>query len=873
MSTRNTTSYREKGRAVFLAAIMVISVVAMSAAFAGAATATDDDLDSGSTYWQGQELHLNLTGADDPDNEYQVRSYDSSDDDVGGLQDEFSTDEDDNYTYETDGLDAGDYVVTNAGDNSVVEFDNGVVHDPDANASDAYFEITTQDLDVEFDDDEVNDGDSSTTDLDIDSNRGSYSVIVGADGDLDDEELFNIFVNNDSVGSDTLDDIDNADHADDLYDEIRDESVSNASTINDDHEPTDSGYEHYGFGAFNASLYDDSEDDYEELIVLSDISDREEEVNFQDIDADEYDFDFEIVDTTAEDSATINVVEEDVDGSFDQSVYTQTAGDVVEFTVELEDTDEAWIQIGDEDAGFVDIVHVEDDDDNDEATFQVNTRTLGTNTSDIDRVYHSEDDEIQSEFFEDDTGAVFWDEEVDNYDGPGDIDEYADYLEELDLINDADDHHTESGEDYQLTRPLQATDYDVAANGNAHFIVDDDGESELDDELDLATLDLTTPGVDSISTWVAPGDDADEDDELDEVLDIVTERTDVAEEDRLVIKAEATGLYGAMVDHDDNDWDALDDGFQASTLDELTNNDGEGINFEVEADDATGNQDATQLDLDGADDEDIFILADQDAGEFVVIVDTSSSDAFDSSIEDGMDFTAELEYETDSDDRYEFADLQEPFDGGANGDAAYPYFNADSTQSVSTEFTIVEPEATFENLDEDDNVQLETSDEFEVTGETNIAPGSDASVRITNAGDTPSFLHTLDDTEIDSDGSFATEAVDLSDRDEGDEGEVDFRVGGSTVDDVDALFVDELETDDEPEETDDTEEETDDTEEETDDSDDEPVETDDSDDEPVETDDSDDEPVDSDDSVPGFGVAVALVALLAAAMLALRRQH
>ncbi|RQG98534.1 BGTF surface domain-containing protein [Natrarchaeobius oligotrophus] len=854
------TSLREKGRAVFLAALMVLSVVAMSAAFAGAGAATDEDLSSGSTYWQGQELNItNTDGTVDHDADLQIREYDG-DGDIGSLVNEFSL-ENDQAVVETDGLESGDYVITEADNRSqAIEFDSNGVASQASSPSDAVFEITTQNLDVEFDDDQVNDGDSSTTDLDIDSNRGTYSVIVSADGDLSDEELFNIFVDDPN--------------AQDIYDDIRDDPNTGNTSVDEDLNPTSGTIADATFGEFNAAVFADGEDDSDEQIVLIGINDREEEVDFHGIDAGEYELEFDVVDSTAEDTATIEVVEEDVDGAFDQSVYTQTAGDIVEFTVELEDTDETWIQIGDEDAGFIDIVHVEDDDDTGEVSFKVNTRTLGAHDADAEDVYDAGDDELTSEVHDGigSTGADFHDEEVG--DQLGTTGDFADYLDELGLVSSASDYR--SGEEFQLTRPLQATDYDVAANGNGDFIVDSDGESELDDELDLATLDLTTPGVDSISTWVAPSDSADEDG-LDELNDIVTERTDIAEDDRLIIKAEATGLYGALVDFDSDGWDSLEDGFEASTLESLVDDDYEGINFEVEADDATGNQDPTALNL-GADEDAVFVLADNDAGELYVVVDTSDSDAFDRSIEDGMDFTAELEYETDSDERYAYDTSNLPGSpAGAFGDGttedAYPYFSADSTQSVSTEFTIVEPEVAFDNLDEDDNVQLETSDEFTISGETNIAPGSDATVRIRNAGDTPSFLHTLEDTEIASDGTFESESVDLSDRSEGDEGELQFRISGSTIGTADAIFVDELATDDDEPIDDDADDEepvddgADDDEPADDDADDEPVDTDDS------TDDSSDDTTDDSDDVPGFGVAVALVALLAAAMLALRRQH
>ncbi|RQG97779.1 BGTF surface domain-containing protein [Natrarchaeobius chitinivorans] len=828
MSTRNTTSYREKGRAVFLAALMVMSVFAMSAAFAGSAAAHDHPAEltyeyDGSIAWQGQDVIAygqDLDGI--TDNEVELRQVNSFGDDDTSFEAELTiqtaAEAEVNETLEdkhpgVDSSDVQDWSVVVIDTSDLDEEYFFLAHESlpaqsdDVSSGDA-FEVSVQSLSAEFDDDEVTDeGDGAVTEIEFDSNRGAYDVVVDADGDLTASELDGIFAAHGSIDLNTEDD----------------------------------------------------------EITLNGVSDGEFDADFAGIDTDDYEFTFEVDDTSAEATANISVVEHDRSGSFDQSVYTQTAGDIVEFTVDLDDTDETWIQIGDENAGFVDVVHVVDDEEDGEVSFQVNTRTLGAHDADTEDVYNAGDDELTSEVHDGvgSTGADFHDEEVG--DTLGSNGDFADYLDELGLISDASDYQST---EYQLTRPLQATDYDVAANGNGDFIVASDGSSELDDELDLATLDLTTPGVDSISTWVAPGDDADED-ELDDLLDAATERTDIAEDDRLIIKAEATGLYGAMVYHDSEDWDALDDGFSASTLEALNDDNYEGINFGVEADDATGNQDPTALNL-GADSDEVLVIADNDAGEFYVVVDTSSSNAFDRSLADGMDFTAELEYETHPDERYKYDNGGAPFDGTYHN--AYPYFQADSDQSVSTEFTIVEPAVTFDNLDEDDNVQLETSDEFTVTGETNVAPGSDSTVRIRNAGDTPSFLHTLEDTEIASDGTFETGAVDLSDRSEGDEGELTFRISGSGIGSADAVFVDKIADDDDK--ADDADDEPEPSDDEPEPSDDEPEP---SDDEPEPSDDtpepSDDEPEPEDDDVPGFGIAVALVALMAAAMLALRRQN
>ena len=60
MTRDNTTTYREQGRAVILAALMVLSVVAMSAAFAGGAAAISDNTSSG----EGITANVTTTGVE-----------------------------------------------------------------------------------------------------------------------------------------------------------------------------------------------------------------------------------------------------------------------------------------------------------------------------------------------------------------------------------------------------------------------------------------------------------------------------------------------------------------------------------------------------------------------------------------------------------------------------------------------------------------------------------------------------------------------------------------------------------------------------------------------------------------------------------------
>ena len=212
---RNNTDYRTKLQAVFLAAIMVISVVGMSVAFAGAAAAQEPgevDYEPRDNPYQGQTILANISDDNDVNegDDIDLRLVDEFDNgsadaeitsstfveelevidvqDVDGLQVEIDTDD----------LESGDYFLRDTNRSLSETRDNT-------------FEVRIQDLDAEFDDDTVaDDGDDAVTELEIDSNRGNYPSNVSADGDLDDRELIYIL----TEGNDTI-----ADHM--TADEIR----------------------------------------------------------------------------------------------------------------------------------------------------------------------------------------------------------------------------------------------------------------------------------------------------------------------------------------------------------------------------------------------------------------------------------------------------------------------------------------------------------------------------------------------------------------------------------------------------------------------------------------------------------------------------
>ena len=818
---------------------------------------------------------------------------------------------------DTDDLAAGNYFIRGV---------SGLVQNP--NEADT-FEVTVQSLSAEFDDDPVTDeGVDSDTDLDIESDRLTYDLNVSAGGDLDEDELARPFINqtqgqilvelftsDDLRGNITVDDADkpvvNIDGTDKRFADVGDDEIDQVieSAINSDpftdedrtdfqnavngfddsnnpvtilasgdveidgstdtSDAADALFSEGGLNPYRIVAYSTGEEDADEKVASLSLSDRDVGVDFTGTDAGDYDFTFTGADTEASATASITVNEEDQDAEFSQGVYTQSAGDVVEITVGLQDTDEAFMQFGGEEVGFFDVFYIEDDDGDGEVTFQINTRVLGTNVG-SDEALNSDDDIALS--LGQQTG------------GPdSEFDPVGFFDEDTDSPIETTSGTTGGSVDFTgsstggirgdvldldpLERPLQAASYTLAVSSDdGNFLVNEDDNIEVDEELDSATLELTQPELGEVTAHTAPEEAADDANNIEDLLNQVTVREEIAEDDRLVLSFEATGIYGTMVQKSDDGFDILEDGVSAETIDAVNDDDGEGITIEVEAEDVPGNLQAKQVDFENADDGDVFTYIDNDAGVMYMVVDTGASGAFNRDIDPGDVFDASIEYEAE-DPRYSF-DIPDEFNGDApfNGQAggsltegpAFPYLTEDDeTIDTTTPVDIVEQSAAFDNLNQDDEVQLVPEEAHEVTGTTNIAPGSDSAVRFRSVNDTsPSFVITQD-TTIESDGSFSVEA-DFSDQAAGNEANSIFRANGQAVDSTDSVFVDEVGTETPTEEPTPTP-----TEEPTPTPTEEPTAT--PTEEPTPT------PTPTPEDTPGFGALVALVALIAAALLAARR--
>jgi len=598
-------------------------------------------------------------------------------------------------------------------------------------------------------------------------------VNVSADGDLDEAELLSIVVslenvddvfgdgeirvNGDSDAQVTIEEYiedllavrsgvgtDGDDNLRLVWEDGFDESDLNVNAVDDD---TITSYDELlntDANRFRALPYAASAEDADERIVFVSIRDREVDVSFVDIDDGDYEFSFDVDDTEASATASISVRDGDVSIEFDRAVYTQSAGDVVRVVVELEDADEALIQFGSEESGFIDILYVEDDTGNDEVEFYVNTRTIGTGAADvvyspddivasfIDSEFDFDDFELQPRFID---GDSLSDGEFDSTDPEA---SFAGYLDELDLLSNANQHPTQ-----QIVRPIQPADYDLAATSNDVFYAED-GESDLEDEDGFAVIDLVVPELGETTVWVGPTADADDADAIaDLIADSPLSEADgtIALDDLLVARIEASGLYGHMVAIEGSFEPVTGEGegFSAGTLYELTETrEGEGISFTFEDTDTVGNQDANALRLEDADDGDVFVLVDNEAGEIYVIVDTSSSDSFDRTLREGATFEIELAYGTDDDDRFRFASGDDgagndrfadsvprlgPL-GGADGDideAAYPYFRAGQSAATAATVTFEPRSAAFENT-ADGVVRLSPTGDAVVSGDDHRRP-------------------------------------------------------------------------------------------------------------------------------------------------------
>ena len=612
-------------------------------------------------YYAGQDIEVdNLYAGSD----YQLREVtdrDSSTGDITGSSpvEQFAASDSGEYTIDTGDLETGDYFLRGPG-----------IGDEEATE----FEVSTQSLSTDFDEDEVEEGEE--VDLEIDSNRGTYSLNVSASG-LDDTEIEAIF--------------------------------------------EDSGFE---------SIELDDED--EEVVTLVDVTDGDYAANFTDVDTGEYTFDFEVTDTEAEDSASINVTEAaDGEGDIADSVVEQQ-GDVAAITVELDNTDEGTLVIGNEDDdGYQANVTVEDDDDG-EVVVLFNTYAAGSGAAADDVVYTEDDDATVSLEGETDLNDIL---DTGTYDisvGPytDDATRFEDTLDDPDSISSLSiEERSETS--LALWRTSESVEGDIA--------------DELDDEDENATVTLIEGAIE--------GDLVTETDTL--AVDADGTRSDV-----LVHQFTASGLEGVFEsadsaklgdgDRTDQLYTLLQEGNDYADADSDLANDGDDkLEMVLELENPGPNEPSTSIDVnelvnDGDISETEFkntftvVYDDQTDTYYIVANADNLNSAIDEDLEDEDEYEVQLNVqdarlldllEEDDEDDFEESFLEN-----------------------SAMFTVAEAEGEFDNEDE---IQVAAEDNQSITGTTNVAPGTEIDVRVRSDDDaSTSFIQNDEDIVVSTNGTF-----------------------------------------------------------------------------------------------------------------------
>ena len=146
-----------------------------------------------------------------------------------------------------------------------------------------------------------------------------------------------------------------------------------------------------------ASVQDADGDDENEVVLQGGSLEDVVTANFTGVDPGTYTIDFEVFDTGVSDSITVNV--EDAapgDASFTDIINSEQRGDVAEIPVELENTDSATVFLGSQEVNYLVSLEVTDGDDDGAVTVEWNTDRAGQDETGVfDTV--SDDDSVSAE--------------------------------------------------------------------------------------------------------------------------------------------------------------------------------------------------------------------------------------------------------------------------------------------------------------------------------------------------------------------------------------------------------------------------------------------------------------------------------------------
>ncbi|MBX0297812.1 BGTF surface domain-containing protein [Haloarcula nitratireducens] len=484
--------------------------------------------------------------------------------------------------------------------------------------------------------------------------------------------------------------------------------------------------------------------DYE---ISSDVrNDYNVNVSAEGLDADELEsiFGEANVNRTFEDDDTIEIADAEGDyeldfSNVDTGNYTFEAN-VTDADASDSDTIEV-VSTDDENAGFAQSVTEEQRGDVAEVTVQMeNTDTALVQIGDQDNDGYfltaevedgNDDGEVTLEFNSFTAGAVA----ADNVVSVADDD---DSIEAAYQGGDFTNTDRAVGQDV-----LAATDYDLLATADTGELADD---NTIDSEQSFATLSLTERSTEGLQVWTAPesalGDEL-EDADAEDVYSLVesnnlTQADTIAQEDAVVVQVQASGLEGPV---------------EASNYSALS---GVAFTHEIEAAAANPNSDSSSVAVANLTENIIYDEANDT--HFVVI--------------DSDDITGEFNH--DDGDEYE-----------ANFTMLDTTDLAEDNTSVSDSFTIEDRDAT---LNDGEDITVEAAEDQQVTGQTNVAPGTELTVRMRSTTSGSPFL-VQPSTYVGANGSY-TATADFSDYSPGANFTAQTRISGDDLgDEVDGSIV------------------------------------------------------------------------------------
>jgi PGF-CTERM protein/surface glycoprotein (TIGR04207 family) len=302
--------------------------------------------------------------------------------------------------------------------------------------------------------------------------------------------------------------------------------------------------------------------------------------------------------------------------------------------------------------------------------------------------------------------------------------------------SDSDDSVTDQEVTTNTSDLIDAGEYDLELSaGEETYAESEDG---------VATFTLNERNTETLRTWTGSSGEL----SISSLEDVneaiangeITQSSDIAVGDLVVHQLETSGLEGALNAREDED---VTDAF-------LDNSEGNITELTIEEADPGANQDAREIKL-GTDN--VSVIADGPNDTYYVIFDTEGSTNFDdgNALPDDDDTELETNFTVRGDD---FA---------SPGDFTSDDLDSDENEETFVEFTAEEPEVTISEPFDVSQAEGQT-----VSGTTNIAPGTELRLRVrSQSGTSPSFLKTSTPV-VQSDGTFSA-TLDFSEQNVGDE--------------------------------------------------------------------------------------------------------